>query len=130
MRKILIGSVLLVTALGVFLKLSDLTSVWTALQGVKGEWMVLAAVVQTGTYLGNAQSYAEMLRVLRFPVRWMELVRASIVSEFLADVLPSFGTSSNVYLVSLMSRKGLSLGQSAVFLMVHAATSFYAYALI
>ncbi len=125
------GFAVLIVGTLVFLRFSDLSRVAALLTQAHPGWLLAALVAQIGTYVADAQSYSETLRTLRFRrIGWWELMRTSIIMEFLSDVAPSFGMSSNIYLVSLMRGRGLSLGASAIVLMIQAFTSFVAYALV
>ncbi|MBI2867668.1 MAG: flippase-like domain-containing protein [Chloroflexi bacterium] len=113
-----------------FLRFSELSRIAKLFTTTHPGWFVAAVAAQVGTYAADTKAFADMLRTVGFRMGWWELLRASVVMEFLNDVAPSFGMSSNLYFVALMRGKGLPFGMSAVALMVQTLTSFVTYAAV
>ncbi len=119
--------ILLITVVIVFLNLGELSRIATLFKQTSPIWLLAAIIAQVGTYLSDTQAYVITLQAFRVPIRWREVIKASIIMEFLADVTPTLGMTGNVYLMTLVRGKGLPAGAGAIVLMVQSATSFLAY---
>ena len=130
LRTLLFAAAVVGVGLVFFFRFSEFHRILDTFRQAHPFWISLAVAAQGGTYFMDAESYLELLRMVRLKATHWEIVRASIVMEFLNDVTPSFGATDNLYLLSLVADKGLATGQGAVVLMVQAMTSFFSFAAV
>ncbi len=129
-RAFFFGLFALVVLVLVFLKVSDLKEIGENFLKVHPAWLAAAVFSQFGTYLSDSESFAISVRWFGMRVPRSVMVRAAIVIEFLNDITPSFGMSSNIYLAWLLRNWGLSLANSALVLMLQNLASFLAFTLV
>lgn len=127
MRLLFISAAALGTAFAVFFGLSDLRAIEDILRQADAPWLVFAVLSQAGTYYGDALTYVQTLSVFRMRPKLMDAFEIALSMEFLNDVTPTLGASSNLYLASVLKDRGLNPGQVGLTLMIQSVTSFAAF---
>ncbi|UPK67250.1 YbhN family protein [Chitinophaga filiformis] len=96
------------------------------LKKVNGYWLSLAILSQLMTYFLNAMVYFFLLRNLgqeRLPGIWA-LIRASVISLFFDQVMPSAGISGKTYIFSFLGRFNIA-ATKVITLIVAELLTFY-----
>ncbi|HVU94156.1 MAG TPA: lysylphosphatidylglycerol synthase transmembrane domain-containing protein [Puia sp.] len=89
---------------------SEIKNEFRQLEKVNPYWLIAALCGQLMTYLFTAMIYRLLLtayKMPRLPGRW-ELLKASIISLFFNQTVPSAGISGNTFLISFLARFDLS----------------------
>jgi uncharacterized protein (TIRG00374 family) len=105
---------------------SEIKNEFRALGKVNPYWLIIAVGGQFLTYAFTARIYQELLRsykLARLPSQW-ELLKASIISLFFNQTVPSAGVSGNAFLIGFLARFSMS-GRLAISLILEELLLFY-----
>ncbi|MSQ32106.1 MAG: flippase-like domain-containing protein [Dehalococcoidia bacterium] len=128
-RILLFGAAVLGTALAIFFGFSDIRRIGDTFKQADPLWLLFAILPQAGAYYTDALTYVQALSILRVKTRLVDALKIGCAMEFLNDVTPSFGATSNLYLTAMLRDRGLNSGQSALTIMVQSITSFISFSL-
>lgn len=100
-------------------------------QTVNPLWLGVALLAQAGTYFFQSLTFRALLEILGSgrvpPLR--ELFRASLVTLFINQTIPSAGASGNLFFFSFLKKKGIPQAVSFSLILVELLT-FYAAAML
>lgn len=99
-----------------------------ALERVQPEWLALAVAFQAMTYLCVGVAYRRLAVALHAKLPWAEAARLSLVNLFVNNTLPSAGLSGNLFLVRMMSRRGVTAVRATAIVLLE--RTFYFGALV
>jgi len=107
------------------------------LEKINSYWLAIALVAQFATYFFTALIYHLLLNTykqLKNPGLW-ELIKASVISLFFNQTMPSAGISGNTFFLSFLSKLNVSVSQSmavilAELLIFYAAMEFVIFSLL
>ncbi len=111
---------------------AELKTISRLFNDIDVSWLLLALLLQSGTYFSLSRVYTALLRTdSEAPrIRMVEMVQLSFVSVFLNHTIPSGGLSGNIFLFSSFNRRGLSHKQSAAVVVTESITFYIAYIFI
>ncbi len=124
---LLIAGAVLGIAVAVFARHSDLSRVKEVFRQADAWWLVVALLPQAGTYYSDAVTYIQTLGIFRIKTRLADATSIVLSMEFLNDITPSFGATSNLYLAAMLKSRGLNAGEVGLTLMIQSMTSFVAF---
>lgn len=117
------GVVLLVTHLG------DIDRFAQLVRQAEPEWLLAGLLLQAATYFSAAMTWRLSLTRLGITYPLLPLVPLGLAKLYLDQALPSGGISGTMFMVSAMSRRGISKEQCISALMVSLAGYYAAYIL-
>lgn len=92
-------------------------------------WMALALLFQAGTYLAVGFAYRTLAVSLKAPLAWGTSAKLAVVNLFVNAAVPSAGLSGNLFLVRMMTRKGVKAGTGSVIVLLERTAYFTALAI-
>lgn len=95
----------------------------------KPGWLLIAALLQVGTYLGLSAQWWLTLRRGRTPKPLGELFQLTFAKYFADQVIPTAGVSGNVVLVDRLVRLGVPRGNAVAALLLQVIAYYGSYAL-
>lgn len=90
-------------------------------------WITLAIICQVFTYVFNALTYKDILRIFNRDkiMSTCELMESSIVMLFLSKMIPSLGISNNWFFVDLLRKKNMSIKQGIQIVVLEVFTYYF-----
>jgi uncharacterized protein (TIRG00374 family) len=92
-------------------------------------WLIVATLLQLGTYAGLAAQWGLALRNGHSGVGRGELFRLTLAKHFADQVVPTAGVSGNVVLVDRLMRLGVKRGKAVATLLLQIVGYYISYAL-
>lgn len=92
-------------------------------------WLIVAAALQLGTYVGLAGQWWLVLRRARTPKGAGDLFRLTFAKHFADQVVPTAGLSGNVLLVDRLVSLGVPRGNAVAALLLQIVAYYISYAL-
>lgn len=92
-------------------------------------WLIAAAVLQIGTYLGLAAQWWLVLRRGRTPEEGTDLFRLTLAKHFADQVVPTAGVSGNVLLVDRLVSFGVPRKNAIAALLLQIIAYYFSYSL-
>jgi len=120
---LLVALVLVVSHVGEERRFAELA------RGAKPGWLLVAALLQAGTYFCAAAVWQRALQRARAGPRFLSLVPLGLAKLFTDQAVPSAGMSGTVLVVRALVRRGIPRGQAAAAMLVGLAAFYIAYAL-
>lgn len=90
-------------------------------------WLLLAAVVQFGTYVCEACAWRAALAALGVAMPLRALISLSIAKLFSDQAMPSGGVSGSALVVTALRRRGIAAGDGLACLVINLVAHFAAY---
>ncbi|MBI5152390.1 flippase-like domain-containing protein [Candidatus Peregrinibacteria bacterium] len=120
---------ILLAAVALFLifKAKELQNIFSLFLKGGPYWITLAIICQITTYIFNALTYKDILRIFDSEniMTTRELMESSIVMLFLSKMVPSFGISNNWFFLSMLRKRNMPVRQG-IQIVVLEAFSYYA----
>ena len=92
-------------------------------------WIGLALLFQAATYFAVGFAYRTLARALQAPLEWGTSAKLAVVNLFVNAAVPSAGLSGNLFLVRMMTRKGVPAGAGSVIVLLERTVYFTALAM-
>jgi len=128
-RSWLLAGLLLAGLLAAVLHWGDVKRFAALVVHAEPVWLIVAAVLQLGTYAGLAAQWGLALRNGHSGVRPRELFRLTLAKHFADQVVPTAGVSGNVVLVDRLMRLGVRRGKAVATLLLQIIAYYVSYAL-
>ncbi|OGL93283.1 hypothetical protein A3H11_02915 [Candidatus Uhrbacteria bacterium RIFCSPLOWO2_12_FULL_47_10] len=126
-RPIWFGILLVALVYAVAVRFAELQQIFALFQRAEFAWVVVAVILQVGTYIASASTYRDILRTLDFHVRHGVMVRLYLAMTFLTHMLPVGGFSGSVYFTKALKRLGLPEGQGVAAALISIITGYLAF---
>lgn len=107
-------------------KVGDVRKLPHLILRARWEWLLAAIAFQAGTYFGVGLVYRTLGRALKADLSWAECARLAVVNLFVNSAVPSAGFSGNVFLVRILSKKGVPAGRSTIVVLLERTIYFSA----
>lgn len=122
---------LLITAalIAAVLHFGDLQRFAALVRQARPLWLVLAVVIQSGTYVALATGWRQVLRVAGHDRPLAPLIRIAVTKLFADQAVPTGGMSGNILLVDQLIGLGIARGVASAALIVSIVGYYAAYAL-
>jgi uncharacterized protein (TIRG00374 family) len=91
-------------------------------------WLLVAAALQIGTYVGLAAQWWLTLREAETPRKPRDLFRLTFAKHFADQVVPTAGVSGNVVLVDRLVSLGVPRGNAVAALLLQVIAYYFSYA--
>jgi uncharacterized protein (TIRG00374 family) len=91
-------------------------------------WLLVAAALQIGTYVGLAAQWWLTLREADTPRKPRDLFRLTFAKHFADQVVPTAGVSGNVVLVDRLVSLGVPRGNAVAALLLQVVAYYFSYA--
>lgn len=122
-----LGSGLLVAVVVAGSRLAEEREFARLVEQAKPGWLVLAVILQAGTYLAQAQVFRAVPRPARFSLPRTWLYQLSLTKLFLDQTLPSAGLSSTLVIVKALEARGVRRASATASAMINIASYHAAY---
>ncbi len=127
--RLFLGGVILLGLVFVATHLEEGRESFSLLRGARPGWLVLAALLQVGTYVADALIWAHVLIRAQEPLPLRRHVRLSLAKYFVDQFLPTGGVSGTVLVVRAIQQSGTSRGTSSTAVVVRLVSYYLAYGL-
>lgn len=91
----------------VILNIGDIEHFIAVLRGIQPQWLVLAVISQSLTYVAAAAIWHQVLRASQKPMPFAALIRLSLAQLFAEQALPSGGLSGALLVVKGLVNRGI-----------------------
>jgi uncharacterized protein (TIRG00374 family) len=122
------GAILLAALIGVALRYGESARFAEMITRAEPVWLVVAAVLQLGTYFCTAVILKLGLRRAATPVRMRSLVPLGLVKLFIDQVVPTGGIAGTVLIIKALQRRGVPVALSTAAVVVSLLGFYLAYA--
>jgi len=122
------GALLLAALIGVAVRYGESARFAEMLSKAEPIWLVVAAVLQLGTYFCTAVILKLGMRRSPTPVRMRSLVPLGFVKLFIDQVVPTGGIAGTVLIIRGLQRRGVPVGLSTAAVVVSLLGFYLAYA--
>jgi uncharacterized protein (TIRG00374 family) len=122
---------ILIFLLLVFLKFTEIEKIVALFRQVKPFWFLMAILMQVLTYAFTAAVYYSLLHLYQEKsCSFGELFKASVVSLFVSQAIPTAGVSGSSYLAYYFNRKGLAAHKSLSVVILQVFTYFLVHLIV
>ncbi len=122
------GALLLAALIGVALRYGESAKFAAMISRAEPIWLVVATVLQLGTYFCTAVILKLGLRRSGTRIRMRSLVPLGLVKLFIDQVVPTGGIAGTVLIIRALSRRGVPVGLSTAAVVVSLLGFYLAYA--
>ena len=123
----LFGLALLAGVITVVLHRSEADAFVAVARRARPWWLLLAMVLQAGTYLAQAQVWREVVRASRLRLRLREAFGLSLAKLFVDQIVPSVGVSGSVMLAEALETRAIPRKTAAAAVAIQTASYYAAY---
>ena len=123
----LVGAAALGGVVAVALRLDEGKDFLRVAQHVEPRWLFVAALLQAGTYLGEAQGWRRVARAAHFPLPLAVAYQLSLSKLFIDQALPSGGISGTVFFARALEKRGMPRPAVMAGVVVDFATYYITY---
>ncbi len=123
------GALLLALVLAVSLRMTEARRFAEMVRQAEPFWLLLAAVLQLGTYVCTAAILALGLHRSHSPIRLRSLLPVGLVKLFVDQLVPTAGIGGTLIIVRILERRGVRTGIAMAVIVVSVLAFYGAYAL-
>jgi hypothetical protein len=123
------GALLLALVIAVSLRLTEARRFAEMVQRAEPFWLLLAVVLQLGTYVCTAAILALGLHHSGSPIRFRSLLPVGLVKLFVDQLIPTAGVGGTLIIVRILERRGVRAGIATAVIVVSVLAFYGAYAL-
>lgn len=121
------GLLVLAALILIVLHFSDMTELTTLARSARPEWLLLALLAQSGTYLFAGSVLREALRYAGRRVPLRSLAKLGLVKLFADQAIPSVGLSGTILLLRGLARRAIPANMIMSALLVDVVSYYGAY---
>ncbi len=127
---LILGLIFVVVLVGVIVHIGEGRDLLLLVRHAQPAWLLLALLLQAGTYCCNVFMWQPALRRSGFEIPFRFLLRISVAKLFIDQAAPSAGVSGSVFTMNSLSRRGVSHATAVGALFVGLAGYYVAYAVL
>lgn len=127
---LVLGALLFVVFLGVSKHLGEGQELWLLIKDAGTRWLLLALLLQIGTYFCYAATWHAALSRTKTPIGYRRLLPLSIAKLFMDQAAPSGGLGGAFLVMESLAVKRIPRGAAVGALLVGLAGYYVAYAVL